>query len=215
MFDYLTGLFTDTPDIYSAYPGITYPPDVPAFQPSDYQSLDTGEMPTDTGFRDRAAIDWNSPAALGRGAGMGDEAMGAGLQFSNRPEEALHQAPADIQAQSIKNLARGGSNIPTQLGSNTPDKTGGGLNYGNLAKLGLLGGAMYAASKGGNQQQAPARMPAPMGGDGWGSTYRPVSFQGMGAFGNASPYTNPTLAKSRNTREELAKRMQYQRGLLG
>lgn len=215
MFDYFTGLFTDSPDLYGTSPGITYTPDAPTFQPSDYASLNAPDAPIDAGFRDRTPIDWNSPSALHPSAGMGSDATGAGLQFSDRPAEALYQAPADVQAQSIKNLARGGSNIPTQLGSNTPDKTGAGLNYSGLAKAGLLGAAMYASTQGGQSQRAPQRLAAPMGGEGWGATYRPVTFQGLGAFGNASPYTNPTLTKGRNIREELARRMQYQRGLLG
>lgn len=201
-------------DPYGTSPGIAYTPETPTFQPADYQSLSTGDMPVDTSFQGRAAIDWNSPQALGSGAGMDDGALGSGVQFGYRPAEGLHQAPSDIQAQSIKNLAHGGSNIPSQLGSNTPDRTREGLNYGNIANAGLLGATMYAASQGQNQQQAPAKM-APIHAQEWGSTYHPVSFQGAGPFGNASPYTNPTLSKSRNTREELIKRMQYEKGLLG
>ncbi|HLO63483.1 MAG TPA: hypothetical protein VK165_11050 [Azonexus sp.] len=214
MFDDLYDLMQRYGD-YGTGQGITYTPDTPAFQPSDYQSLSGGDVPADTSYLNRRAIDWNSPSALGKASPSDDGYTGSGVQFNTRPEETLYQPQADIQAQSIQNLARGGSNIPTQLGSNTPDKTSAGLNYSGLAKAGLLGAAMYAAGQGGRQQQMPQRLSAPMGGEGWGSTYHPVSFQGAGPFGNASPYTNPNLQKSRNTREELIRRMQYQKGLLG
>lgn len=214
MFDDLYDLMQRYGD-YGTGQGVTYMPDTPVFQASDYPSLNSGDLPADTSYLNRQAIDWNSPTAIGKASPGDDGYTGNGLQFNTRPEEALYQPPADIQAQSIRNLARGGSNIPTQLGSNTPDKTSAGLNYGGLAKAGLLSAAMYAAGQGGKQQQMQQRPIAPMGGEGWGSTYRPVSFQGAGPFGNASPYTNPTLAKSRSTREELIRRMQYQKGLLG
>lgn len=191
-------------------PGVSYTPDPTAYQPSDYESL--RDMPIDPGFRNRAGIDWNSPTALGRAsAGIDDP---NGLMFTNRPSDGVYAAPADVQAQSIHNLAHGGSNIPTQLASNTPDKTSAGLNYGNLAKVGLLGGAMYAAGQGKQQKNLGGGVPQ-IHAQEWGSTYQPVSFQGTGPIGNASPYTNPNLAKSRLTREEMIKRMQYEKGLLG
>jgi hypothetical protein len=210
MFDDLINWYDN---LGSTTAGISYAPDPAAYQPSDYESL--RGMLADPGYRNRAGIDWNSPTVLGRAsAGISDQ-NGSGLMFNDRPSEGVYTAPADIQAQSIKNLANGGSNIPTQLGSNTPDKASAGINYGNLAKVGLLGAAMYAAGQGQNQQGKGAGSAPQIHAQDWASTYRPVSFQGTGPIGNASPYTNPMLAQSRLTREELIKRMQYEKGLLG
>lgn len=200
---------------YGTSPGIAYTPETPTFQPSDHQSLSMGDMPVDTSFRDRAAIDWNSPQAQGSGAGMSDGAIGAGMQFGNRPAAALYQEPAEIQAQSIKSLDYGGSKIHTQLGSNTPDKTGSSLKPDDVAKTGLLGAATHAETQGKKGQQQKSANAGSIQAQEWGSTYHPVTFQGAGAFGNASPYAKPELSKSRNTREELIRRMQYEKGLLG
>ena len=202
-------------DAYGTSPGLTYVPEVPAYQPSDFPSLNMGDTPQAAElFRNRAAMDFTVPSSLGRGGEVGPDFSGQGLQFNSRPDDGMYASPADIQAQTIKNLARGGSNVPSQLGSDVTDKAKAGIRYEDLAKLGLLGAAKYAS---GNSQPQQTTVRAPMTtGDGWGSPYQKRSFLGLGGLAKASPYAvAPDPHRSKTYKELLAERIAQMRTVKG
>jgi hypothetical protein len=184
-----------------------------------------GDMPYDPELAKRQMIDWQSAQAMGN-MPPPDDMTGRGIQFSGRPEEGMYQPQADIKAQSVDRLARGASNIPSQLGSNDPSSRMPQQYDPNAMQRSLammqMGAAMMQQGQG---RQMQPKLAAPMGGEGWGSTYKPVTFQGKGVFQNASPYANgvPPFA-SASYKEALKKRMaemqtvnpagNYSRGLL-
>lgn len=194
--------------IYGTSPGISYS-DVPQFQASDYPSLSIGDYPlAEAEYRNRAALNFAMPTSLGSAAGVGEDFTGSGMRFTNRPEEALYAAPANIQSPTIAQLAKGQSGIPGLLGSDTPSlkKTSTGLNN----DLMMMGGRMM--QRGAQQHQAPQ---APTHFGEWGSPYQPRSFQQPGAFQNASAYAQGApLQQTRMIREQLKKKAAFERGLL-